>query len=593
MPLPQLSGTLGKKRAAHLLRRATFGPTKTDIDTFSNYTVSQALNVLFQPVSEPAPPVNPATGTTWIGTAPSDQEKDSDQIAYFRGWWIGQMAAAGIAENKRLAHMTRERIVFFLHTHFTMRMEAVESSRALYYYNALLRKYAFDAALPAKINIKELTKKISIDNAMIMLLDGRLNVKGSPNENYARELLELYTVGRGLPTNPPPKTKYFDPVTQLYYNDYGTFTELDVKQAAKVLSGWDFDNTFSVTDTETGLPIGKVKGTPYPNQHDTSTKTFSNRFKNKTISSVPVVITNQDGTTSTVNTQQSLIDEISALVEMIYTDSDPADEAARNICRRLYRFYIYHEIDADIDRDVIEPLVTTFKANNYKIEPVIKDILGSQLFYDGNAGVTDDTFGGLIKSPLEVALGTLNFFEYKLPDPYTESQNFYEKTSFLLGSLKVMGLDFLNPIDVAGYEAYHQFPLWNRSWIATNALVNRYKFVYDVIKPAPGPNDPVQIDLLSFFRDKFSSTASDPDALIADFISYMLPMYSKDTEITDKRINYFKSQFLAPLQVNANPVGYWQESWGLYTDPVRATDLNSWLSILVNSILQTPEYQLF
>ncbi|MBC7485542.1 MAG: hypothetical protein H7282_02155 [Cytophagaceae bacterium] len=82
MPLEPYSGILGKKASAHLLRRATLGATKPDIDTFTGYTAPQALNELFRSITMPAAPVLPG-GTAWVNTAPQPEEDDGDQQAYF------------------------------------------------------------------------------------------------------------------------------------------------------------------------------------------------------------------------------------------------------------------------------------------------------------------------------------------------------------------------------------------------------------------------------------------------------------------------------------------------------------------------------
>jgi uncharacterized protein (DUF1800 family) len=98
----------------------------------------------------------------------------------------------GIPPSNYLAYATREKIVFFLHSVFTTIQSKVDNSRSLYFQNQLYRKFAFDKLLPIEFNIKTLIKKVSVDNAMLRLLDGNQNVNGSVNENYGRELQELY-----------------------------------------------------------------------------------------------------------------------------------------------------------------------------------------------------------------------------------------------------------------------------------------------------------------------------------------------------------------------------------------------------------------
>ncbi len=585
MPLTPYSGTLGKKAAAHLLRRATFGPNKQDIDTFSGYTAATAVSQLFQTVAVPLDPVSggpnsnsgnvPAAGSAWIHAAPIVGEDDNPLQAYIIQWWLGQILASGVSPAQRLSHLTREKLTFFLHSHFTTIQQTVNSSRALYFQNVLLRQYAFDGGANPILNIRDLTKKISIDNAMLLLLDGRLNVKDNPNENYARELIELFTMGKGLSGEIPPTSTP---------GDYFYFTEQDVKAAAKVLSGFDFDNTFAVIDADTGLPRGKVKigtSSSLPNQHDPDVKTFSSRWGNATITPI-----------ATVPTEASMLDEIDQLINLIYAQP----ETAKNICRKIYRFYVYYNITNTIDTTIIASMVSTLTANNFKIQPVIEELLQSQHFFDSaTATVDDDNFGAIIKSPLDIVAGTLNFFEYQIPDHSTQPVLFYEKAQALQYKMLTQGMDFMNPNDVAGYDAYFQYPLFNRNWINTNALTQRYNFIYLTMTTDNMDADATTIDLLAYFQLRFPANATDPDALIREVISYLLPMYNEGTEISTARLDWFKSQFLKlGGVVPSTQLSFWIFSWNnASTIPHSATDARGMLQDLINATLQTPEYQMF
>lgn len=573
MPLAPFSGTLGKKASAHLLRRATFGATKTDIDTFAGYTASQALNELFRAVALPAAPVLPGGGA-WVNTAPLPDEDDAGQQAYFIQWWLGQLLHTNVAPADRLAFSARERVTFFLHTHLTTIQEVVDSSRALYFQNVLLRRYAFDGGADPLLNIRDLTKKICIDNAMLILLDGRLNVKGSPNENFARELFELYTIGKGLSGQEPASTTP---------GDYTYYTEQDVQAAALVLSGFTNDITFATLDADTGLPRGKAKTTTgnVANQHDNSVKQFSARMGNTVITP-----------NATPATEASIIDEISQLINMIYAQP----ETAKNICRKIYRFFVYHEITVAIDNSIIASLAATLVANNYKIEPVIKELLGSQHFYDSmDASVDNDNFGALIKSPLDLVCGTLNFFEYEMPDFISDTQSFYDKAESLVRSMADQGMKFVNPYDVAGYEAYHQYPLFNRHWINTNALTQRYKFILDTMTTENMNAAAVTVDLLDYYSDRFAANALDPDALVREVASYLFPLSTETTEITTARLDWFTVQFMKLGEVlNQAQPAFWQFSWtNRDTIPASKEDARGMLQDKINTMLQSPEYQLF
>lgn len=589
MPLTPFSGQLDLRRAAHLLRRATFGPKKEDIDTFASKTAAEAVALLFSNASSlpiPEAPLDDKTGAEWAISGTTDANSgDGDLQGYFKGWFIAQMLGADITDNETaLKYIAREKVVFFIHTVLTAITTKIDSSRALYFQNQLFRMFALDKDAGEKFNFKELTKKVSVDNGMLRLLDGNLNVNGSPNENYARELLELYSIGRGLDGHVPTTSEP---------GDYFVYREVDVQQAARVLSGWDFslDNTvkidenFTHIDPDTLLPRGKVKGSPEnASAHDNKPKTFSDRFNGQIIERP----TDQIEFPGTNATEATALDEVSQLIDMIYTKR----ETALNICRRIYRFYVYHEITEDIDNNIISPLADTFIANNFKLQPVLEELFMSKHFYDAETGIVDDNFGAIIRSPLDLMLGTYRMFEIKLPDPKTDTENFYKRTGQMLSTLSSMGMNFYEPYDVAGYDAYHQYPIFHRAWISTNYLTQRYAFIRDLIDPRNMEDvDAPRLDAYQFAYNKLAfARVADIDLLIEDMTKYLLPLSVKVTELTEKRINYFRSVFVEALKIYPDPEAAWADIW-LNKKEVEVTI--GQLKLLCNTMLQTPEYQLY
>jgi uncharacterized protein (DUF1800 family) len=591
MPLPSISGPLGYKRASHLLHPASFGPTKQHIDSFATLSASQAVSLLFQqPLPDPALPIDPETGAEWVVSGTTEANSgDSDLQEFFKGWFIGQMLSIGITPGNSLTYATREKLVFFLHTVLTTIQSKVDNSRSLYFQNQLFRKFAFDKTLNANYNFKELTKKISVDNAMLRLLDGNLNVNGSVNENYGRELLELFTIGRGLEGTLPPST---------VPGDYFNFTEQDVRAAAKVLSGWELDPTFSTIDNlvdldlagSVKLPRGKVRGSvTNANAHDNTVKQFSDRFNNATIQPDPLLLSGSNAT------EASALDEISQLIELIY--SKP--ETARNFCRRVYRFFVYHEISQSIDDTIIAEMANTFVSNGYKIQPVLEDLFQSQHFYDAAAGVLDDNFGGIIKSPLDLMIGTFRLFGIQLPDPVSSSGSFYEKTGDLIRELESMGMHFYEPFDVAGYDAYHQYPIYHRSWISTNFLTRRYEFIRNLVSESQMMPGSLKIDVVVFVKDNISNAiAADARSLTIELAKYFLPLADNltfdpalddNSGLTAERLNYFLTAFLKSPQIDADPEGAWTFRWNNLTE---MEVVRGQLQNLFNAMLQSPEYQL-
>ncbi|HET6541446.1 MAG TPA: DUF1800 family protein [Chryseolinea sp.] len=587
MPLAEISGALGLKRAAHLLRRATFGATKQQIDSFAALTPVQATTQLFgQALPAPVLPIDPKTGQEWVITGTTDANSEgSDLNQYLLSWFVGQMM------NPSLAYSAREKIILFLHTHFTMIMEKVGDSRALYFQNALFRLFALDSnATDPDVNFKKLTVKVSVDNAMLQLLDGTLNVKGSFNENYARELLELYSIGRGLEANPP--------ATSGEIGDYGVYREQDVQTAARILTGWEYDEDFANIDPDTLLPRGRIKGSPTnASAHDndaTKPKQFSDRFTSTLFPGntiVPDALLMAGGNA----TEESALDEISKLIDLIYEQP----ETARNICRKLYRFYLWAphtSEEALMVEGIVDQMVAFFvsPANNFRIQPVIENLLRSQHFYEAAGGVTDDGFGGLIKSPIDLVIGTLRFFNVQIPDLASQPEQYYEATGEILGHIVNQGMNFYNPYDVAGYEAYHQYPVYHRYWITTNSLSKRYDFIRRLIDSQGTMT--FNVNTYQYIRDNFAAVAADSEALLIALATYLLPHHdaltfddlADDTSsLTAPRLTYFKNRFLT--DVSMNPEAYWTTTWNQGTD---IGELREWLNRLVGALLQSPEYQL-
>jgi uncharacterized protein (DUF1800 family) len=583
MPLTPLSDTLGTKRAAHLLRRATFGATRDEIDSYATLSAQEAVTRLFDPaIPDPDLPLDPLTGKEWITNGPEANGSEENELQeYFKRWFIGRMMSAGISGNLKQCTAVREKIVLFMHTHFTTQQSVVNNGRALYCENDVFRKFAFDRFNGQEFNFRELTKKICVDNAMLIFLDGRLNVKDNPNENFAREMFELYTIGRGLEGTQPIGGEP---------GDYFNFTEQDVQAAARVLSGFDSDDNFSKIDTLTGLPRGRARGGNDAIQHDFQAKQFSARFDNQVIEPDSQLLNDP-----VVTNEEVALDEIGRLIDMIYSK----EETARHICRKIYRFYVYHNITPEKENDIIGQMAQTFIGNQYKIQPVIEELLKSRHFYEAEAGVEDNNFGGIIKSPLDLILGTIIYFDIYVPDPLINTEQFYGFAGALIRIMADQGLDFYEPFEVAGYTAYHQYPVYNRNWISTNYLTQRYDFIRDLFSDREMMDGQIPpIDLIGFIGQQFNNaTAGNAEALIMELTRYLFPASDNLTfndpddgaEITAERLRYFRYAFLFSPQIDDDPLGAWTFRWN---NPVDMEVVKNQLKNLFNAIMQSPEYQL-
>ena len=554
MPLDNFSGQLGKKNAAHLLRRATFGPSPQDIENFSTMTVSEALDELFQNVTTPLPPVDPLTSATWLNPAATGSNSgQEDLIDYFMAWHLEQMRTSGTS--------IKERLVWFLHTHLPVRRSVVPYSEHLYYQNALFRYYAFG-------DFKTLFRKIVVDNAMMLFIDNATNDVDNPNENFAREMFELYSIGRGPQTEP---------------GNYTNYTEDDIKAATRVLTGWEVTDQFDYLDPDTGIPSSKLKtvlsgATEIANRHDKKAKIFSSLFQDKVIEPGELV----DGY-ATLEAAEAELDE---LIDMIFDQ----EETARFITRKIYRFFVYYEISPAVETNVIETLATDFRNSEYNLETLVRNLLSSQHFFDtDNAPKGDNNQGALIKSPLEIIFGLSRMFEIEFP---TEVSTLY-KTVYQEGLLPIIenqGLPFYEPYDVAGFEAYFQFPNFNRNWITPYSLAYRYQFSVQITQGINAENNPLnlQLDFLDWVENSgYISDASIADTLVSGLSELLFPF-----PLSSERKEYF---ILTILLDDLYPATYWTERWNAYkSDPgSNESEIKGMLESLFHGLIQSPEYQLF
>ena len=205
---------------------------------------------------------------------------------------------------------------------------------------------------------------------MLIYLDGYSNHKDEPNENFAREMFELYSIGKG---------------PQIEEGNYTNFTEDDIKAATRILTGWVDDEDFNFMDPDTGLPIGKMSTTTGGNPakdlatgHDTDEKIFSSIFNNTSIQPAEII--------NDLATAESAYGELNEMMDMLFDNP----ETARYIVRKLYRYFVYHFISDEVEQDVIVPLAQNFQTNDYSIPDMLKVLLKSQHFFDEDTIVTSD-----------------------------------------------------------------------------------------------------------------------------------------------------------------------------------------------------------
>jgi len=511
------TGTWDTLQRIHLLKRTLFGVSPANINTFNSLSMQQAVDTLLTAQPDPAPPVNnygiDATGVTpgatWVKAPLGDEMLERKRIASYKAWWTGQMINQPAS--------IHEKMVLFWHNHFVTETGMVNDSRFIYQYNLTLRKHALG-------NFRDLTKAITLDPAMLVYLNGYLNSKGAADENYARELHELFTVGKG------PDSHY---------------TEDDVRATARVLTGFRVDRTNIVSLFDT-------------TQHDITNKTFSSFYSNKVISGK----TGTEGAT-----------ELDDLLKIIFLQP----EVAKFICRKLYRFFVYYDIDAATEQNVITPLADIFRSSGYDIKTTLNALFTSEHFFDPL------NMACLIKSPADFCIGVCREYGIPFASDYT---NQYKGWAVVHDRAAAMLQNFGDPPLVAGWEAYHQAPSFHELWINTDTLPKRNRFT-DGLVGSTGFNG-LRIDTLAFANQL--PNPQDPVALVADSLDIL---YRVGVSVALK--DFLKNTILLSGQAPDSNY-YWTQAWQAWkASPGDATlkdNVETRLQALYKYIMDLSEYQL-
>lgn len=519
--LAPYAGPWTRAEVIHLLRRTLFGPTKADTDYFLGKTMQQAVNeILYAPYTPPPGPVNdynnpdfsdPAVpfGQSFLNAAynPAAEPYRAESV---RAWWLRQMLGSG--------RSIREKMTLFWHNHIPVQFQQALFGSMLYRYNKTLR----DDALG---NFKTLVRDITLDPAMLFYLNGYLNSKFAPDENYAREIQELFVIGKDLPAH---------------------FTEADVKAAARLLTGWRTDG-FSTYF--------------FANEHDTDDKQFSAFYNNR-------LIPGRSGPGAGAA-------ELDDFLDMLFDHP----EAARFVCRKLYRFFVYHDISPQTEQNVIEPLAQIFRNNDYEILPVLDALFKSEHFFD----VLNR--GAVIKSPADMAVGLFRQFGIQLPgsaDPFDTFAMSFQINQALAAMLQHIG----DPPNVSGWQAYYQRPLFDKIWINTGTLPRRGQITdVMVFTGVFGFNNRAVIDPLTWAAGL--SNPSNVNALINESLEQLFGLPVSQT---------VKDTLKPILLSNLPDESYWTLGWSLWqanpSDQTLAGAIRIRLQAYLYRVLQMEEFQL-
>ena len=511
------TGAWGFEQAAHLLRRTTFGPTYAQMKQATSDGLDATISTLFENQPLPADPIyynfendpNVANGESWV------DEPTNFQITGLNGGRKRSLQGWSFKAIRESGMNIREKMLLFWHNHFVV--ANTNDSRFQHKYMTLLRENALG-------NFKEFVEEITIDPSMLQYLNGTQNSKNAPNENYARELLELFTIGKGDAAGP---------------GDYTNYTEDDVVQIARALTGW---RHFDIDD------LTEVQADFNPNRHDTGDKQLSHRFNEVVISDAGA-------------------DEYKTVIDIIFQK----DEVARFISRKLYRWFVHFDINSDVEANIIEPMAQMLITDNYDVQPTIKALLSSEHFYDISIR------GCMITHPIDYLFKMVNTFELELNPDILQEYNILRRLFRAIAPLEMVMYSHPN---VAGWKAYYQAPQYYKIWINAVTLPVRMNFSDTLSEGYNVSGFQVKLNVLAFTASL--DNPADPDDLINEIASILYAQPLAQEQVDSLKASHGIT----------NPE--WQNEYLDYSTGNTSLEptINNKLKGLVKTMLKMPEFYL-
>ncbi len=370
------TGAIGPDAARHLLNRTGFDAPPAQVDAIAGLSRRDAVEKILAGTLKAARTPSPAWSDEPFSPRQLRALSDADRALYVRkqlerggeqrGWWITEMLTT--------PSPLTERMTLFWHNHFTSSLQKVRSSALIYRQNALLRQHALG-------NFATLLKAASKDPAMLVYLDSAVNRRGQPNENFAREVMELFTLGEGH------------------------YAEQDIREAARAFTGWTLD-------ADTGEFAWR------PAMHDGGMKTVlgrSGEFRGEEV--LDILLARPETASFVVNKLWK---------EFVSPDPEPA-EAKR--------------------------IAAAFRDSGYDIKVALRALLVSDAFYAAK------NRGTLVKSPVDLVIGTMRQFNVGYSDPLP-----------LTLTLRALGQDLFSPPNVKGWPG-------GEAWINSTTLLARRQFL--------------------------------------------------------------------------------------------------------------------
>jgi len=358
------------EEAAHLLRRMGFGGSPDEIDDLVSRGREAAVDFLLNYNQTDNHTLDDLLHRSFNFSNPNDPMTFNG--AELQRWWF-----------TRMVHTRRpfeERLTLFWHNHFATAISKVPEP-LMYIQNLTLRQNALG-------KFDDLLLKVAQDPAMLIWLDGITSVRGRPNENFARELQELFTMG------------IFDSVT-----GERNYSEDDVKEIARAFTGWKIAPPRGAGDP---FAFGFFVN---PDEHDNTAKTIYQQTANFGGEDIVTIIAARRAT-------------------------------ARFLAKKLIEAFVYPLTDSSGDRATIEKFADIYFSANHSIRELVRTIFTSDEFFSDRARFS------LVKSPVELIVGAIRMLGVRYNPGVSASQ---ENANILAGVSGLLGQELFNPPDVSGW----------------------------------------------------------------------------------------------------------------------------------------------
>lgn len=453
----------------HLFRRLSYGVTMPVAQSYVGKSAREVVTELLGP-DDPGTPKRDVNFAKWRDPVSgqmvdyTENPEGADLQASFaiRSWWVtnhGRLSTWMMFEALRDTKAI-ERIANFWASHWTTEFSFDEQycqPHTLYNQYMMFRKDRLGS-------FRDMALDVTLDHAMLFYLGGWLNDAGRPNENYARELLELYTTG------------------------IGWYTEGDIEQAARVLTGWKVARY-----NDQPAPKGIYNTWFDARRHDIGAKEFMG---------VTIPARTADNNTE----YQVRNEEVRELINIIFRARP--DAVSRFIAGKVYMHFVYSSA-AEIDKAFVSDLAQAFRDSDFNLRTLFTKLFTSQHFFDPSLR------GSQIKTPFEYVVGLLK--QLRFEDGEAAS---FDPPAWT----NLMDQKIYDPPNVAGWPGY-------RYWISTNTYPRRREFARKVIDAMSDVRAMQLITEMPNYEDVTS--------FVANIAKYLLPV-----PVNETRLAYYKTTLL-------------------------------------------------